>query len=63
MAFWYSQIWYSRNLACNNENILWVNRSGLVNFYVSQNFITQPAFTCPKLTIETLEQGVKYVQS
>ena len=25
--------------------------------------ITQPAFTCPNLTIETLEQGVKYVQS
>ena len=25
--------------------------------------ITQPAFTCSKLTIETLEQGVKYVQS
>ena len=24
---------------------------------------TQPAFTCLKLTIETLEQGVKYVQS
>ena len=23
----------------------------------------QPAFTCPKLTIETLEQGVKHVQS
>ena len=23
----------------------------------------QPAFTCSKLTIETLEQGVKYVQS
>ena len=22
----------------------------------------QPAFTCSKLTIETLEQGVKYVQ-
>ena len=22
-----------------------------------------PAFTCSKLTIETLEQGVKYVQS
>ena len=28
-------------------------------FYV----LTQPAFTCSKLTIETLEQGVKYVQS
>ena len=25
--------------------------------------VTQPAFTCTKLTIETLEQGVKYVQS
>ena len=25
--------------------------------------ISQPAFTCSKLTIETLEQGVKYVQS
>ena len=23
--------------------------------------ITQPTFTCSKLTIETLEQGVKYV--
>ena len=25
--------------------------------------LTQPAFTCLKLTIETLEQGAKYVQS
>ena len=24
---------------------------------------TKPAITCSKLTIETLEQGVKYVQS
>ena len=24
---------------------------------------SQPAFACKKLTIETLEQGVKYVQS
>ena len=24
---------------------------------------TQLAFTCPKLTTETLEQGMKYVQS
>ena len=24
---------------------------------------TQPAFTCSKLTVEKLEQGVKYVQS
>ena len=25
--------------------------------------MSQPAFTCSKLTIETLEQGAKYVQS
>ena len=25
--------------------------------------IPQPVFTCSKLTTETLEQGVKYVQS
>ena len=31
---------------------------------LSQNFSqTQSAFSCLKLTIETLEQGVKYVQS
>ena len=29
----------------------------------SEQVATQPAFTCPKLTKETLEQGVKYVQS
>ena len=28
-----------------------------------QLMATQPAFTCSKLTIETREQGVKYVQS
>ena len=27
------------------------------------NIIYQPAITCSKLTIETLERGVKYVQS
>ena len=25
--------------------------------------LTQSAFTCSKLTIETLDQGVKYIQS
>ena len=33
------------------------------NIHMITRFITQPAFTCSKLTIETLEQGVKYVQS
>ena len=31
-------------------------------FYYGKGSI-QPAFTCSKLTIETLEQGAKYVQS
>ena len=32
--------------------------------YVESNMThTQPAIVCSKLTIETLEQGVKYVQS
>ena len=30
---------------------------------VYDEVLLQPAFTCSKLTIETLEQGVKYVQS
>ena len=32
------------------------------NLWVSEELI-QPAFTCSKLTIDTLEQDVKYVQS
>ena len=28
-----------------------------------RELLTQPAIICSKLTIETLEQGVKYVQS
>ena len=31
--------------------------------FSSQAEITQPVFTYSKLTIETLEHGVKYVQS
>ena len=32
-------------------------------FHCVKSVQTQPAFTCSKLTIETLEQRVKYVQS
>ena len=28
-----------------------------------KRLVNQPVITCPKLTIEALEQGVKYVQS
>ena len=32
-------------------------------FYLAENAsLSQPGFTCSKLKIETLEQGVKYVQ-
>ena len=30
--------------------------------YLHRNHGSQPAFTCSKLTIETLEHGMKYVQ-
>ena len=32
-------------------------------FFFTSGTFTQPAIACSKLTIETLEQGVKYVQS
>ena len=32
-------------------------------FYIGTVVHSQPGITCSKLTIETLEQGVKYVQS
>ena len=34
----------------------------LANFFCLSFAISQPVFTCSKLTIETLEQVVKYVQ-
>ena len=34
-----------------------------VSLVALSEIIHQPAFTCSKLTKETLEQGVKYVQS
>ena len=37
--------------------LLYVKIKGKIHTY------SQPAITCSKLTIETLEQGVKYVQS
>ena len=35
----------------------------LLCFWLEEDTATQPAFTCLKLIIEALEQGVKYVQS
>ena len=33
------------------------------SFQCFKTLLSQPAFTCSKLTMEALEQGVKYVQS
>ena len=33
------------------------------NYFIVMFVLSQSAITCSKLTIETLEQGVKYVQS
>ena len=41
-----------------------INRLLTCTFVLVNGIVfTKPAFTCSKLTIETLEQGVKYVQS
>ena len=40
-----------------------INKCNKITSRMKRLSLTQPAFTCSKLTIETLEQGVKYVQS
>ena len=46
------------------KKIIKVFKSNGLNITVDlKSGTSQPAFTCSKLTIETLEQGVKYVQS
>ena len=47
--------------ASKNQHNMPAKSSG--DFVICIPAITQPAITCSKLTIETLEQGVKYVQS
>ena len=50
---------------CDTNEIL-EQVSKLVNFVKSpqsEREAIQPSITCSKLTIETLEKGVKYVQS
>ena len=35
----------------------------ILSLHSTKALLTQPVITCSKLTIGTLEQGVKYVQS
>ena len=46
-----------------NKQLLQSQTLNLSRFSTSLDELTQSAITCSKLTIETLEQGVKYVQS
>ena len=47
------------------EYSIWLlqQRSIYISIFDDGIITSKPAFTCSKLTIETLEQGVKYVQS
>ena len=44
-------------------NVLFKIRKYYIRIIFVLLAISQPAFTCSKLTIETLEKGVKYVQN
>ena len=39
------------------------NVAGVLDKPLVFSMLSQPAFTCSKLTIKALEQGVKYVES
>ena len=47
----------------DHKNMLIHKNSNTATFQFHFSLVSQSAITCSKLTIETLEQGVKYVQS
>ena len=55
------------NRSAKKSHLSWSARIDLLLIYCKRRFkdfmaLSKPAFTCSKLTIETLEQGVKCVQ-
>ena len=54
-----------RRIYVTTANYIYVNYENRKQFFLQGDAgdTSQWAFTCSKLTIETLEQGVKYVQS
>ena len=52
---------YLQQLLCIAEAHLGQSQTSMMELF--EKIVTQPAFTCSKLTIETPEQGVKYVQT
>ena len=61
--------WFARNLLIPVTTCATAHFIPIVQLPISLNQktkdkkMTQPEITCSKLTIETVEQGVKYVQS
>ena len=55
----YRKYFIAPGILCSTRN----PSSGIFRANKHDYAINQPAFTCSNLTIETLEQGVKYVQS
>ena len=55
-----SRHWYSSKIPqkCGADS----STSSYHKISLTSQILSQPAFTCSKLTIGTLEQGVKYVQ-
>ena len=61
--FWREKLRKNKNRSSRFQMLKKRPMSLSVNLAKFSRTATQPAFTCSKLTIETLEQGVKYVQS
>ena len=57
--------WGTENFECFGANVYFFDKSIRLEFetFGTKLTFTQPAITCSKLTKETVEQGVKYVQS
>ena len=55
--------WYTFNGKRTRLNFFQSTLQCLHKILYSENMRAQLAITCSKLTVETLEQGVKYIQS
>ena len=58
---WLLNSWKTLMLIISMINHVWKAIVSML-LHISQKNAYHPTFTCSKLTIETLEQGVKYVQ-
>ena len=57
------KLWMEIDRADSTDWIFLLPSNLLVEINHNPEALSQSAITCSKLTIETLEQGVKYVQS